>query len=408
VSSVSNVLLAGRRQGVNTVTSRAIPATSERIRIAFLVRGLNIGGAQRQLMALARSLDKTGFNVTVLTLYSGGPLLHDLHGTGVRVIPLYKKGRWDLIGFFLRLGNVCRNLRPDLLHSYLPGQNVISALLKPLLPQINIVGGIRSAGHDPIEHDWVSMLTFRIQSLLSPFADLIIFNSDAGQRFHVARGVAASRTIVIHNGIDILRFSDDKRRGLKLRSSWQVPEGALLIGVVGRIVPVKDHATFLRAVSILAHSRPEAKFVCIGSGPQKYVRILHDLAVELGLEKKIIWPGELIEDLCNAYNAIDIYCSSSQAEGTSNAILEAMACGVPCVVTDVGDSRAIVGDTGVVVRSCNPLALADGLEQMARRLAQDPQLGLAARQRVVARFSLDSLAQNTELALISTLSNHAA
>lgn len=375
----------------------------KRIKLAFLVRALDIGGAQRQLMALARSLDQRVFEVTVLTLYSGGTLIHDLGGTGVRVVPLDKKHRWDVIGFFARLAKACRGLRPHILHSYLPGQNLIAMLLKPLLPQTKIVWGIRSSAYDPAARDWLSMLTIRLQALLSRFADLIIFNSDAGKRFHLARGVAASRAVVIHNGIDVVRFSPDRRGRLRLRSSWQVPEDALVIGIVGRIVPVKDHATFLQAAARLARIRPHARFACVGGGSPEYVRSLQDLAAELGLEKKVIWPGEQVEDLLDGYNAMDIYCSSSYAEGTSNVILEAMACGVPCVVTDVGDSRVIVGETGVVVPSRDPQALADGLERMARRLAREPQLRLAARERIVSSFSLDCLAQNTAKALIDLL-----
>jgi glycosyltransferase involved in cell wall biosynthesis len=374
-----------------------------RIRVALLIRALDVGGAQRQLVTLARSLDQKFFEVTVLTLYSGGALVDDLRGTGVRVISLEKKNRWDLVRFFSRLAKVSRSLRPHILHSYLPGQNLIAMLLKPFLPGTKIVWGVRSSAHDTATRDWLTMFNSRLHTLLSPFADLIIFNSDAGKQFYLAHGVAASRAVVLHNGIDTVRFSPDRHCGLRLRSSWQVSEGALVIGIVGRIVPAKDFATFLQAAARLARTRPQIRFVCIGSGSAEYVRSLRDLAAHLGLEKRVIWPGELIEDMADCYNAMDIYCSSSYTEGTSNVILEAMACGVPSVVTDVGDSRMIVGETGVVVPSRDAQALADGLEQMVRWLAQKPQLRAAARERILSSFSIDSLAQNTAKALINLL-----
>jgi len=370
----------------------------ERIRIAFLIRALDVGGAQRQLMALAGGLDQKVFEVTILTLYSGGALIGDLRGTGVRVIPLDKKGQWDLVGFFVHLATVCRGLRPHILHSYLPGQNLIAIFLKPFLPGTKLVWGVRTSAYDP---HWLGR-TF-VVAKLSRFADLIIFNSNAGKQFHLAHGIAASRAVVIHNGTDTARFKPDRGRGLRLRVSWPVPEGALVIGTVGRIAPVKDHSTFLQAAARFARIRPEARFVCVGGGSPEYVRSLHDLAAGLGLEKKVIWPGEQVGELTDCYNAMDIYCSSSYAEGTSNVIPEAMACGVPCVVTDVGDSRMIVGETGVVVPSGDAQALADGLEQMARRLAQEPQLRVAARKRIVSSFSIDALAQNTANALINLL-----
>ncbi|MGA9723575.1 MAG: glycosyltransferase [Candidatus Binatus sp.] len=375
----------------------------ERIRVAFLIRALDVGGAQRQLMALARSLDQNVFEVTVLTLYSGGALIDDLSGTGVRVIQLDKKSRWDLVGFFAHLSKVSRKLDPQILHSYLPGQNLLAVFLKPLLRGTKVVWGIRASAEDPATSDWLTKLNFRLQALLSRFADLIIFNSNAGKQFHLAHAVAAGRAVVIHNGVDILRFSPDRGAGLSLRSSWQVPEGALVIGIVGRIVPVKDYPTFLAAAARLARIRPEARFACVGNGSPEYVRRLQNMAADLGLEKKVIWPGELIGELPDGYNAMDIYCSSSYAEGTSNVILEAMACGVPCVVTDVGDSRMIVGETGVVVAPRDSRALADGLEQMALRLSQGPQLRAAARERIVSSFGVDSLARNTAKALIELL-----
>jgi glycosyltransferase involved in cell wall biosynthesis len=403
MAPASNARLDQRHQADDTASSPAVRCMRERIRVVFLIRALDIGGAQRQLMALARSLDQRVFEVTVLTFYGGGALVGDLRGTGVRVIALDKKSRWDLIGFLARLVKACRSIRPQVLHSYLPGQNLVAIFLKPFLRGTRMVWGIRASALDPATGDWLSTLNFRLQATLSRLADLIIFNSNAGKQFHLAQGVEASRAVVIHNGVDTASFCPNRRAGLRLRSSWQVPEGALLIGLVGRIVPVKDCPTFIQAAARLAQIRPEVRFVCVGSGSQEYMRSLQSLATALGLEKKLIWPGELIGELPDAYNAINIYCSSSYAEGTSNVILEAMACGVPCVVSDVGDSRMIVGETGVVVPSRDAQALADGLERMARRLAVEPQLGIAARERIVSSFSIDSLARKTAKALTDLL-----
>jgi len=403
MATASNARLVRRDQADDTAGSPAVPCMRERIRVVFLIRALDIGGAQRQIMALARGLDQRVFEVTVLTFYGGGVLAGDLRGTGVRVIALDKKSRWDLIGFLARLLKECRSIQPHILHSYLPGQNLVAILLKPFLRGTRMVWGIRGSALDPAIRDWLSTLNFRLQIQFSRLADLIIFNSDAGKQFHLAQGVAASRALVIRNGVDTARFHPDRSAGLRLRSSWQVPEDALLIGLVGRIVPVKDCPTFLQAAARLAQVHSEVRFVCVGSGSLEYVNSLRSMAAALGLEKSFIWAGEMIGELPDAYNAMNIYCSSSYAEGTSNVILEAMACGVPCVVSDVGDSRMIVGETGVVVPSRDPQALADGLDRMARRLVVEPQLGIAARERIVSSFSIDSLARNTAKALTNLL-----
>jgi len=384
----SRARLDNRPQGGRSTDTPKAPAIRERIRIAFLIRALDVGGAQRQLMALARSLDQRVFEVTVLTLYRDDALIDDLRGTGVQVISLDKKSRWDLVGFFARLAKECRNLRPHILHSYLPGQNLLAMSLKPYLPGTKVVWGILSSADGRVTSDWLSTLIFRMQSFLSLFADLIIFNSNAGKQSHLVRGVTASRAIVIHNGTDTVRFKPDRRRGLRLRSFWRIPEGALVIGIVGRIDPVKDYATFLQAAAGMARNRPDARFVFVGGGSREYECTLQQLATELGLEKKVVWAGVLVGELPDAYNAMDIYCSSSRSEGTSNVILEAMACGVPCVVTDVGDSRLIVGETGVVVAPRNAQALADGLELMAQRLVHEPHLRAAVRERIVKKIKI--------------------
>jgi glycosyltransferase involved in cell wall biosynthesis len=209
---------------------------------------------------------------------------------------------------------------------------------------------------------------------------------------------------VIPNGVDTRRFAPDRASGSRLRASWRVRERSLLIGIVGRLDPMKDHQTFLRAAAILANSRADARFVCIGAGPERYTSDLKTLAGELGLGDKVIWPGFILRDIPAAYNALNICCSSSSfGEGTSNSIAEAMACGVPCVVTDVGDSKLIVGETGVVVPPKNPAALSAGLAAMAHRLNENPKLPHEVRERIELRLSLPALVRRTSKTLLDLL-----
>jgi glycosyltransferase involved in cell wall biosynthesis len=248
---------------------------------------------------------------------------------------------------------------------------------------------------DKRQYDWLAKSTSWLESRVSRFADLIIFNSNAGRKYHLASGFDESRVAVIPNGVDTRRFAVDKASGARLRASWRVPEASLLIGIVGRLDPMKDHQTFLGAAAILANSRTDARFVCIGAGPKRYASGLKTLAGELGLGDKVIWPGLILHDIPAAYNALDICCSSSYGEGTSNAVAEAMACGVPCVVTDVGDSELIVGETGILVPPKNPEALSAGWVAMAERLSENPQLARVVRERIESRLSLAALVRKT-------------
>lgn len=376
-----------------------------RTRLVFLAKNLAIGGAERQLVTLANGLDRSIFEVTVVCLYGGGELTRELTNAGVSVISLDKSGRWDLARFSRRFMAVLRKLQPDILHSYLTVQNLLTVFVRPALPAATrVVWGVRASNMDMRQYDWFAKLTCWLELRVSRFADLIIFNSNSGKNDHLAAGFDGSRTAVIPNGVDTRHFTADRASGSRLRASWRVPEGSLLIGIVARLDPMKDHQTFLSAAAILANSRADARFVCIGTGPERFASDLKTLAGELGLGDKVTWPGLILHDMPAAYNALDICCSSSSfGEGTSNAIAEAMACGVPCVVTDVGDSKLIVGETGILVPPKNPEALSAGWVAMAERLSENPELRDAVRARIESRLSLTALVRNTSDILLDLL-----
>lgn len=373
-----------------------------RIKLVFLINSLAIGGAERQLVTLATSLDPAIFDITVLCFYGGGEFGQELADAKIPLVSLEKKGRWDVQGFLRRLRSTLKRIQPDVIHSYMTVANLLGTLLKPILPSTRVVWGVESAYIDFAQCKLLDRLSLRLEQRLSHFADLIIFNSFAGRDFHLSGGFSGTRTVVIHNGIDTERFRPDRRSGSLLRATWQIPEGSLLIGIAARLDPIKDHQTFLRAASIFARTRPETRFVCIGGGPQPYFDELRDLAEQLDLTDKVVWPG-FIRDMASAYNALDICCSSSYSEATSNAVAEAMACGTPCVVTDVGDSKLIVGDTGIVVPPRNPEALAAGWSQMAARLTGHPSMRQEARTRIETQFSLAALVKRTSNSLLELL-----
>jgi glycosyltransferase involved in cell wall biosynthesis len=374
------------------------PKAGERLKLVLLIRSLAAGGAERQLVSLAKALDKKVFDITVVCLYGGGPFEEDLRSAGVPVISLGKKGRWELFGFLKRLIAALRKLQPDILHSYMSGQNVLAVLLKPVLPGTRIVWGVRAS--NVRLRDWLDKLSFRLEVMLSRFADLIVFNSAAGRDYHLSAGFAASRTDVIPNGVDPRFFACEPKSRSILRAAWKIPEDSFVIGIVGRLNPMKDHWTFLRAAVIFAGRRPDARFVCIGNGPAKYLQDLRSFTDQPALTDKVVWHP-FLDDMPAAYKALDICCSSSAyGEGTPNCVIEAMACGVPCVVTDVGDSRIIVNDLGIVVPPKNPEALADAWATMARQITDKPYLHVLVQESVASRFSVSSLATKTTHALL--------
>lgn len=368
--------------------------------ILFLTRSLDRGGAERQLVVLANGLARRGHAVAVAIFFSGGAYESELAGSGVRLIHLGKKSRWDILPFISRLVRLLRKERPAVLHSYLGVPNILVVALKPLLSGTRIVWGVRASNMDLARYDWLSRLAYVLERRLARFAHRIIANSRAGKHHAIANGFPADRIVVIPNGIDTDCFRPNPEGRLRVRAEWGLGDHEILISLVGRLDPMKDHPVFLEAASNITRVRHDVRFVCVGGGPADYAEALKQRAAALGLTNQLIWVGAR-DDMPAVYSALDIASSSSSyGEGFSNSIAEAMACGVPCVVTDVGDSALIVGDTGSVVPPGDYNALATAIGRLIDLPHEERRvLGELCRARVVSEFGIDRLIQRTEEAL---------
>jgi glycosyltransferase involved in cell wall biosynthesis len=378
---------------------------TKKLHLFFLIRSLNIGGAERQLVELIKGLDKNTFEITIGLFYDEGTLREELVVLeGVKLIPLFKSGRWDLIRFCTRLIAVLHRLKPHILYSFLPDANLVGLISGRIAHVKRIVWGVRASNMDVSRYDWLAGISLRLSVFLSRFPDAIIANSFAGLRFHKDIGYNTERMKVVPNGIDTKLFKPDHPSGFRLRDEWGIDEKTVLIGLVGRLDPMKDHTTLLRAVKIFNQEERSVRFVCVGDGKEPYKSEIHALCRRLGLNGSLIWTGERY-DMIAVYNSMDIVTSSSSfGEGFSNVIGEAMACGVPCVVTDVGDSAIIVGETGIVVPPKDPEALADGWRSILKRLSDKSySIKEMARARIVSHYNSEIFIQKTSKKLLGLL-----
>lgn len=369
------------------------------IRLLFLIRSLDPGGAERQLIELVRGFDPKKYSTTVVTLYRGAGLLRDVGiGPHVELVSLEKRGRWDVTSVVASLRRVVRERRPDIIHGYMPVANEL-ALLVGRAVGAKVIWGIRTSYLDFKNMDSATTGVVYAGRVLSRWADLIIANSTAGRDFHASFGYPRDRIVVIPNGFDVDRFVPDPPAGARLRAEWAVAPDERLIGIVARLDPAKDHTTFLQSAAIVAGSVPGVRFVCVGDGPVNdsgyELSRIRALAESLGLGHRIIWAGRR-SDVVAVYNALDVLVSSSRWEGFSNVIGEAMACGLRCVVTDVGDSAHIVGATGSVVPAQSPVALAKAITAAT---GSARERCLEARERIVTEFSHQRLVTDTSDAM---------
>jgi glycosyltransferase involved in cell wall biosynthesis len=377
------------------------------LKIAFLIRDLNYGGAQRQLVTLIKGINKQYFDVTVLYFYPGGPLEKDLKDSEITLICLRKQERWDVFGFFSRLVQHLQYIQPDILHGYLGESNLLTIFLKPFLPSTRMIWGVRECDTGSNLYGWLGRFFSQLEYTLSPLADLIVLNSHAAKDHYLTHGFTGEKMVVISNGIDTERFKPDPENRAKLRAEWEITDDTILVGLVGRIDPRKDHPTFLKAAALLCKERQDVRFICVGGTKnytqELYQQELYQLTDELGLSKQVIWAGAYA-DMPAVNNALDICVSSSYSEGFPNVIGEAMACGIPCVVTDAGDSAWIVGDSSLIVPPKHPEALKSAIHSLIENLGTNNYTQENIRQRIIDNFSVIQLVLKTEGVFLDSIS----
>jgi len=361
----------------------------------LVTRTLDIGGAERQLVNLALGLNKKKIHVSVLTFYSGGRLSKSISEAGICIHSLNKSGRWDLGAFAWRFFSIIHRYRPTVLYGILDVPNILILLVKIIRYQTTVVWGLPASDMNYSEYGWGGVASNKLECWLSRFPDLVITNSKAGRDYAIRKGYVNNRFTVIQNGINTNIFKHDENLREQQRMQWSVECKKILVGIVARLDPVKDHYLFIDTAAIMHAKDDRYCFVCVGSGPGEYQQGLEQYANSKGLHRCLIWAGE-ISNMAAAYNALDIMALTSQSEGLPNVLGEAMACCVPCVVTDVGDAADIVSDTGVVIHDRVPQKIANGCYQIEERLKADREgLKKSIRQRIIDHYDLDLMIQST-------------
>lgn len=378
--------------------SDVLPARSGRIKILHIINDLSVGGAEMMLYKLLSGINRERFDPTVISLIDRGKLRDSIEALGIPVHTASMKPGRPTPASILRLVRMTRRLKPDLIqgwmyHSCLAGQlaNMFGARKTPVL------WGIHCSDMCSTTEKKMTLAMVRLCAPLSRLPARIVFVSQSSLSQHKNFGYHVEKSSVLPNGIDTQLFAPSAAARLSVRSELGLPENAFLIGLVGRYHPMKDHNSFLQAAALLLQDYPDAHFLLIGRGVNSENETLYRAIRELGLLKHIHLLGERT-DTPRLSAALDIFTlSSSYGESFPNVIGEAMACGVPCVVTDVGDAAWIVGETGRVVPRKDPEALAQGWRDLIALGAEGRKtLGRAARLRVIEHFPLESVVAQYE------------
>ena len=350
------------------------------------------------LYKLLAAIDQDAFRSIVISLQDKGTIGARIEALGIPVYTLDARPGWSTPFFLLRLRALLVRNEISLVQAWMSHANIAATLACALgRYRRPVIWNIRQSLDNSLRAKRSTALIIRMGSALSRFPARIVYNSRVSAEQHGSRGYARDKTIIIANGFDCNVFKADADARNRLREQLALSADSVLIGMVARYAPMKDHANFLRAADILSATYPQARFVLVGNGITKENAELTQLIRAAGVCDKVHLLGER-GDIPDITAGLDIASLSSAGwEGFPNVVGEAMACGIPCVVTDVGDTAWVAGATATIVPPKDPLGLAAG---WARLIEAGPgnrrRIGAVARKRILDYFSLPRIAADYE------------
>ncbi|MBE0575226.1 MAG: glycosyltransferase [Desulfuromonadales bacterium] len=358
--------------------------------IVFIITGLNVGGAEMMLLKLLSRLDRNLFAPKVISLVAHPVMMKKFYDIDIPVTNLAVGKGLSLAKGLGQLLKILYSCKPHIVQTWMYHADLLGGICAKLAGNQPIIWNIRHSDLDEKVDKKSTILTAKTCARLSYYLpDRIVCCSETAKSIHAELGYDHSKIVVIPNGFDLNHFRPNSDARQKLRKEFGISDSQILIGLIGRFHPQKDHHNFIQAAAKLALRIKDAEFLLCGKDMVWQNKQLTEMIEGTGLRKSFHLVG-VRDDIPALTASLDIATSASSCgEGFSNTIGEAMACGVPCVVTDVGDSALIVGSTGLVVPPGMPEALAKALldlvnmGEVGRRA-----LGCEARTRIENNFSL--------------------
>lgn len=356
------------------------------VKVVHLITTLDVGGAEMALSRLLPALDRRRVESRVVSMTAVGPVGDVLRAAGIGVDTLAMRRGRPTPGALLRLVRLLRAWQPDVLQTWLYHADLLGAMAARLARVPRLAWNIRSADMQWQHYGRLSRLTQGACARLSAWPDVIVVNSEAGRRHHAAIGYHPRAWCVIPNGVDTEVFRPDPHARMTLRREWGIEGDAPVIGMIARLDPMKDHATFLEAARVVLQARDDVHFVLAGEDVEP-ARLPWPEGASHLLASRVHCLGRR-GDVPRVMAALDVCTLSSMSEGFPNVLVEGMAAGVPCVSTDVGDARRIVEETGLIVPPRDAPALATAWLALVRSPEERRARGRAARERATSEFSL--------------------
>tara|TARA_B100001057_G_scaffold449247_1_gene490270 strand:- start:47 stop:1165 length:1119 start_codon:yes stop_codon:yes gene_type:complete len=365
------------------------------MKIIHIITGLKNGGAENLLYKICRN-DCLN-NHVVISITSGGKYFLLLRKIGIKVYSLDMKFYSLLKFFYLIL--LLRKFKPDIVQTWLVHGDFVGGLASKLAGVKNIIWTILYSKLDISIEKISNILLIKVLSKLSYIIPKsIVVVSKNSKKNCIKLGYDKKKINLIPIGFDLSIYKINKNQRLNLRKMLEIKREIALIGIVARFHPVKDHENLLNALSNVVTKNKKFCCILVGPGTNKKNKILFNITKKLGLENyvKLLGPRNNISEIMNALD-VNILCSKS--EGFPNVVAEAMACGTPCIVTDVGDSALIVGKTGWVVPPKNSEILSSTIEKVLDDINKKnwKKRCFLARERVKKKFEINKMIDSYNL-----------
>lgn len=363
-------------------------------KVVHIITGLGDGGAEGVLSRLCHYAQ--GIDHVVISLTDEGKYGAILRDANITVYCLALKVTRPSPLKYIKLIQLIRSEAPDVVQTWMYHADLLGGIAAKIAGVKRVFWGVRMSSLDPVESSRITHCIVRICAFLSRWVpEKIICCAEQAMVVHSQIGYMKNKLQVISNGYDLSRFKPDHPVGMNIRKELDISSEEFIIGMVGRFDPLKDHNNLMQALAYVTESKIQFRCVLVGNGMTHSNTILVNWISEQALQDKVILLGQR-KDIADIMNCLDLHVLSSKSEGFPNVIAEAMACGVPCVSTQVGDALQIIGNQESVCPAGDPKGLAKLIIFMANEWQQN-KLGWQKRKnmsvkRIHDNFSVETMA----------------
>lgn len=373
-------------------------SASVKLKLVFIITGLSTGGAEMMLFKVLKFLDRQRFEPYVISLTSEGELAPQISELGISVHCLQTKSGLTVVRAFFRLIRLVKSIQPDIVHTWMYHADLMGGLAAKFAGVKAIAWCIRNSNLEPKLTKLSTRMIVRLCALLSHWVPALILScSEQARLIHVRCGYRAEKMLVVPNGFDLIKYKPDGAAKISVCDELGLAHDCLLIGNIGRFDPQKNHAGFFSVIEFLHQKMPQLHFLCVGKDIDSVNPVLAMAAKDADVVENCHFLG-LRNDIPRIMAALDVLVSSaSYGEAFPNVLGEAMACGVPCAVTEVGDSAYIVADTGRSVAVGDMRGLAVAVHELLTLSTEEIRvLGEKARARVAEHFEIRHIVREYE------------